>query len=278
MGEKNKTERYTDHINSHILPFIDYSELHKSYETDMAYAKGILNRLHTAMIDIYGGERLDEQDGDDGFAVGPGVIRAEKSGGMCLALFDLDLSSSGEHYGTSYLCKYGVVSQDMDALKAKGVPTFAAEIMNKAFIPYDYGYTATIPCDIHVTKSRLLEALRDVLNDFKNHNADLIFDENEDNPHGLEAYRPTAPEPSRGIPEKSAERSRFCNLAATYEELFNIPDDRRVTYYFGDAGSHYLKHGVSEDKAVEIYGKGLEAIGKLRFVKVVISKSLFSAF
>lgn len=103
MDEKNSKEKYLDYINSHILPFIDYYELQESYETDMDYAKGILNRLHKAMREVYGSEPLNEYNGDDGFVVIPGVLRGRKSEKMCIALLELDLSSSGEHWGTNYL-------------------------------------------------------------------------------------------------------------------------------------------------------------------------------
>ena len=44
MDDRNAFDRYVDRINNHILPFIDYVELHKSYITDMAYAKGIAEK------------------------------------------------------------------------------------------------------------------------------------------------------------------------------------------------------------------------------------------
>jgi len=164
----SKQENFIDYINGHILPFIDYDKLQASYETDMAYAKGILNRLHEAMVASYGGERLDELDGDDCFVVIPGVLRGRDSGNLCLALFDLDLSSSGEHWGTTYLCEHGVVVQ------GDKVNDPAAITMDAAHVPYDYCYTATIPCDIHVNKARLPDELKTVLTDFRGHSAVLM--------------------------------------------------------------------------------------------------------
>lgn len=168
MSDTNKTEQYVEYINENILPLIDYEKLQASYDTDMAYAKGILHSLHKAMIAVYGGEGLDASDGDeDGFVVVPGVLRGKDSGRLCLALFDLDLSSSGEHWGTAFLCEHGVVSQN----EIKDNP--AAKATFKAIGPYDYCYTASIPGDIHVNKSRLPEDMKAVLKDFRNHSVDL---------------------------------------------------------------------------------------------------------
>ncbi|GHU79349.1 hypothetical protein FACS1894191_1940 [Clostridia bacterium] len=169
MSDKSKTDLFVEHINRHILPFVDYSALQASYDSDMVYAKGILNRLHEAMIAVYGSERLGRMDGDDGFVIIPGVVRGRESGKTCLALLELDLSSSGEHWGTSYLCKYGVVSQD-GADNGSFLKSETEEI-NAAYLPYDYGYTATIPGDIHVDRASLPDGIKSVLSDFQNHRA-----------------------------------------------------------------------------------------------------------
>lgn len=173
MNETNSTEQYIDHINRHILPFIDYNKLQNSYETDMVYAKGVLNQLHEDMVSFYGGESLNEYDlgGDDGFVIIPGIVRGKESGKLCLALLELDLSSSGEHWGTHFLCEHGVVKQG-------DIGNNPAE---KAIISsigsYDYCYTATIPGDIHVSKSRLPEEIKAVLEDFRNHIVNLIVED-----------------------------------------------------------------------------------------------------
>jgi hypothetical protein len=182
MADKSKTDQYVDYINSHILPFIDYYELQASYDTDMAYAKGILNRLHEAMITVYGGERLDEGGGDEGFVVIPGVARGRDSGKICVALLDLDLSSSGEHWGTSFLCKYGVIAQDGIVRVSNNDAVLKSEIAEvvSTYLPYDYCYTASIPDDIHIDKSRLPEEIKAALKDFRNHRAVLQFEQDED--------------------------------------------------------------------------------------------------
>lgn len=164
MSKKSKTDQYVDYINSDILPHIDYARLQKSYDTDMVYAKEILNRLHESMIDVYGCEYFGRDDGDeDGFVVVPGVVRGDESGKLCIVLLDIDLSSSGEHCGTSFLCKHGVVSQSDMA----GTP--AMKEIRETIGSYDYCYTATIPGDIHADESRLPAELKSFLKDFRNH-------------------------------------------------------------------------------------------------------------
>jgi hypothetical protein len=167
MNEKSPIEQYIENINENILPFIDYDKLQESYSSDMVYAKGILNSLHEAMIESYGGIQLDEDSGEDGFVVIPGVVRGKESGNIALALLDLDLSSSGEHWGTSFLGKHGVVSQNEDA----GTP--AMKDIRSAIGSYDYCYSAEISGDIHINKSALPKELKAVLNDFRQHKADL---------------------------------------------------------------------------------------------------------
>lgn len=169
--DKSRTERFIDHISANILPFIDYKELDKSCRSEeKAYAKGILNLLHTAMTEQYGGAALapEYRSMEDDYVMVPGVIQGKKSGKIALALLGFDLSSSGEHCQTDILCRYGVVSQGNDSLP----PDVKAEISGD-FMPYDYGCTAQIPGDVHVQRNRLPEGIRDMLDTFQNHRVQL---------------------------------------------------------------------------------------------------------
>lgn len=49
-------------------------------------------------------------------------------------------------------------------------------------------------------------------------------------------------------------------LIATYEDMMHIPQDQRVTYYFGDYGGHFFKYGVTDEQAHHAYEKALSAI------------------
>lgn len=169
--DKSRTERFIDHINANILPFIDYKELDKSCRTEeKAYAKGILNLLHTAMTEQYGGTTLapEYRSMEDDYVVVPGVIQGKKSGNIALALLGIDLASSGEHCQTDILCRYGVVSQGDDS-----PPPYVKDEISVDFMPYDYGYTAQIPGDIHVRRNRQPEGIRDMLDSFQNHTIEL---------------------------------------------------------------------------------------------------------
>lgn len=53
---------------------------------------------------------------------------------------------------------------------------------------------------------------------------------------------------------------RTAELIATYEELHHVPEAERVTFYYGDYGGHFLKHGVSDASVLAACGKALAAI------------------
>jgi len=164
----SKCDEYTDYLVVNILPEIDYKRLDESYGTDMVYAKSVLNRLHTAMIEVYGSESLSEADGDDeGYVLVPGVLRGINSGKICLALFLLDLSSGGELWGTTFLCAAGVVSQ-LDEPDAE-----IKKMTHALYIPYAYCYTADIPCAFHVKKDTLPDELKNILKDFRKFSPDV---------------------------------------------------------------------------------------------------------
>jgi len=167
-----KSDLYIDYINKNILPGIDYGKLQQSYGTpDKSYAKGILNLLHEAMVKIYGGETL-RPDYDrymaENFVVIPGVAQGQKTGKIALVLLELDLSSSGEHWDTQFLCGRGVIPQSGGKL-----PRDIAAPLISQFIPYDYCYTATIPNDIHIRRDKLPDGIKDMLSTFREHTAEL---------------------------------------------------------------------------------------------------------
>lgn len=52
---------------------------------------------------------------------------------------------------------------------------------------------------------------------------------------------------------------RIIDLIATYEELFNVPEEKKVTEYYGDYGIHVLKY--KKIISNELKKKALDAIG-----------------
>lgn len=180
----SKLDQYIDYINAHILPFIDYNELDRSYQTgEKEYAKGILNRLHTAMLEQYGDTQLICGHGDmqEEYAVVPGVVQGKKTGEIAIALLGIDLLSSGEHCQTEFLCKYGVVSQGNSDL-----PKALSGEITARYLPYDYCYTADIPGDIHISKRNLPEGIKEILQTFQEHTIELLFEEAWDNETDME--------------------------------------------------------------------------------------------
>lgn len=60
--------------------------------------------------------------------------------------------------------------------------------------------------------------------------------------------------------ENAPDTYKTVDLVATYEDLFNIPHDQKVTHYFGDYGGHYFNYGISQEQKNVAYEKALAAI------------------
>ena len=129
----------------------------------------MLNELTVATANIYG-DVLEPEHGDDDLVLVPGIVRGRETGQICVALLTLDLSSSGEHWGTDFLTCYGVIPQS---------PSDDEEIEERAmadlrrFMPYDYGYSVHIPNDIHVDNRKLPKDMKAFLADYSGHSIDL---------------------------------------------------------------------------------------------------------
>jgi len=163
----DKSDQYIEYINETILPNIDYDKLQESYATDdKSYAKGVLNLLHGAMEKIYGTDRFSCYGAED-FIIVPGVLQSNKTRQLCIALFELDLHSSGEHWGTDFLTEYGVISQSHEENKS------IRQAVIEKYCPYTYRYTAAIGGDIHIDPATTPQGLKDFLNSFQNHTAEL---------------------------------------------------------------------------------------------------------
>jgi len=51
------------------------------------------------------------------------------------------------------------------------------------------------------------------------------------------------------------------DLAATYEELYAIPESQRLTFYFGDYGQHFLLPDVTDEQLEAVCQKALAVMG-----------------
>jgi hypothetical protein len=163
MQEQNtRQDKYIDYLNKSILPKINFKRLQASYDGDREYAKEVLRDLHNAVEKCYGTSSFDYGSCQDseGFITIPGIVHGQNTGKIAVVLLDLDLDSSGEHYGTNFLLDVGVVEQfpDNKAL---------ADRVERDFIPYDYCYTPLVLNDIHIDFDTLPQDLKEMLETFQ---------------------------------------------------------------------------------------------------------------
>ncbi len=55
----------------------------------------------------------------------------------------------------------------------------------------------------------------------------------------------------------SVDSYKTINIIATYEEIFKIPSDQCITYYFPNCAGHLFKYGITEDQIRKAYDKAL---------------------
>jgi len=174
---ENKMDKYIDFINENILPYIDYRLLGQSCEIlkDKSYAKAVLNELTVAARNIYGSTVRAEYNDDD-FILVPGIVQSKHAKILCIALLELDLSSSGERWGTDFLSKFGIISSNnTEELSNNG------KIFLKVFSSCDYAYTLNIPGDIHLEYQKLTDKAKMFLDDYSNHFLPLPYKNQEMN-------------------------------------------------------------------------------------------------
>ena len=173
----NRTKKFIYFINENVLPFVDFELLGQSCEIlkDKSYAKAVLNELTVAARNIYGDTVRAEYKGYD-FILVPGIVQAAHSGKLCLALLELDLSSSGEHWGTDFLSKYGVISASDIETHSETIQQFC-----RTLLPYNYDYTINIPGDIHSENQQLTDKAKMFLADYSNHFLPLPYKNQEMN-------------------------------------------------------------------------------------------------
>jgi hypothetical protein len=162
MQEKTQQEQYIDYINDNILSKIDYKQLGASYDGDRKYAKEVLRALHGAVEKCYGTLTFDSDSCQDseGYVTLPGIAYGNNTGKIAVVLVDIDLGSSGEHWGTTFLLDAGVVEQFPESV------ALAARV-KRDFITYDYCYTPTVGNDIHVNFGKLPQEMKDILKEVR---------------------------------------------------------------------------------------------------------------
>ncbi len=152
----NLNELYIQAVNN-ILSVVDFKKLHHSCNSsDTEYAKDILKQLHQAFVDTYGTDILQKYAYE--YVDLPAVIRGRDTKTVSLGLVLLDLTSSGEHWDTTFFTKFGVMEQCDEEL-----PKSARKYLSDTYGKYDYWYTPEIPSDIHVCFENLPGRVRDLL-------------------------------------------------------------------------------------------------------------------
>jgi len=160
MVEQDLQQRYIDKINGEILPHVNLGRLDRSCNSqDTGYAAEILRDMHNAFVQVYGTDRLG-CDGEYEFVCVPAVVQARKTGRLTVGLLDLDLESSGEHWGTRFFSPEGILEQGSPDNNEKEM-----QYIRDNYIPYDYWYTPKVDGDIHIDPDSAPEAVANLLNE-----------------------------------------------------------------------------------------------------------------
>ena len=160
----DKIDQYIETINRNVLSKTSYDRLQADYATEeKAYAKGVLNALHMAAVEVYGSDCL-EDGGELEYVLLPGIIQSKANGNLCIGLLEIDLLSSGEHCGTDFLTRFGCVNQSDSEMPGK-----VKRFLSNTYGAYDYAYTLQLENDIHIDPSRFSPEIREMLDTFKDY-------------------------------------------------------------------------------------------------------------
>jgi hypothetical protein len=141
--DKNKLDNLFIDNASDYLDIVDFLRLdHSCNSSDNGYAKETLKAIHDIFVDAYGTYSLDY---DHEYVTVPAVIRGRESGHIGIGLVILDLTSSGEHWGTFFFTPLGVINQGSQKIAEK-----ESRYLSDTYGAYDYWYTVEIADDIHV--------------------------------------------------------------------------------------------------------------------------------
>ncbi|MBO5126870.1 MAG: DUF4314 domain-containing protein [Clostridia bacterium] len=143
---------FFDKINDEVLAYTDWNNIRNAYKIgDMDAPAELLKSLHEKFVEVYGTDFLDD---DYGFVTVPGVVKGE-DGNVYVALLELDVSSSGEHWGTVFFTPQGTVDGNENQDDAQ-------EILHQIGV-YDYWYTPELERDHHVDWSRCPDEVKEML-------------------------------------------------------------------------------------------------------------------
>lgn len=153
ISEK-KEQEFIDKVNE-ILDKTDFLLLNMSCNTEnTSYAAETLLAMHQAFEEVYGEGYVDEKYG---MVMMPAVVKGTESGIKALALVTLDLESSGEHWGTTFLTPGGPLVQGNAELTEE-----QKRAIREYYIPYDYWYTPLVERDHHVNFTDMPETVANI--------------------------------------------------------------------------------------------------------------------
>jgi len=125
-----KREFFIKKVNEEVIPCIDWDEMNKAYQrNDMEAPIELLRMLHEAFLQVYSRNHIEP---NDGFLTVPGVVQVA-DGRLYPALLDVDATSAGEHYGTTFFTPKGILCDQTEDAEVK------REIQK--LIPYQYWFT-----------------------------------------------------------------------------------------------------------------------------------------
>ncbi|MEG0835405.1 MAG: hypothetical protein RR413_08165 [Christensenellaceae bacterium] len=133
-------EDFAEYLNREVLSSCDFESL-----ANPENMKKLLKNMTDKFCGIYGG---DELSADMEFVLVPAVIKPRKCKEVFSGIVQLDLSSSGEHYGTDFFTGIGVLNTDNENLSVS-----ARKYLNSLH-PYEYFPTLQYSNDIHVNWSK----------------------------------------------------------------------------------------------------------------------------
>ena len=153
--ESERIQRiYIQKVNQEVMPQYEWMGMKNAYKYgDMSCPTDFLKKLHEKFLEVYGTDPLSR---DNFFVTVPAVVKAA-NGNLYVALLDLDCSSSGEHWGTSFFTPEGVLDQADDREDIR-------EIV-RSFIPYRYWYTPHLEIDHHVDWDDCPDEVRQMLSE-----------------------------------------------------------------------------------------------------------------
>lgn len=142
-------EDFAEYLNREVLSSCDFEGLCKPEAV-----KELLKAMTEKFREIYGTDELTE---DMEFVLIPAIIKPEKCKELFAGIVQLDLTSSGEHYGTDFFTPFGIINPCDENLLA--IHRKYLRLMH----PYDYFPTIQYPGDIHVNWSKCPKEVWDII-------------------------------------------------------------------------------------------------------------------